>query len=833
MTGCTLCPRRCGKDRQTQLGYCQSGEALHIARAKLHFWEEPPISGTRGSGAIFFTGCSLRCAFCQNSVISGGGTHGRDFDTEEFIALMQSLEREGAHNINLVTPTHFAAQIAKALRIYKPQVPVVWNSGGYETVETLRLLDGLIDIYLPDFKYADDDLAVRVSNAPHYRETALAAIREMVRQTGENQYTPDGLLRKGVIIRHLILPAHTRNSMAALDLIREHFPGVPVSLMSQYTPMGRVLTDETLSDLNRRITVREHRKVQDYMLSLELPGFCQKRSAAGERYIPDFTQFDSGEENKMKSTLWLTSPMEKVFPADSLEAHPAYTRASALRGEETAFQAVLTGAGEYPVELRTDAPVKAEVFRVGMVPCSMPAYRDRRDADYITTAPGLFPDVLYPLENGTLTVETRETLWVSLHVAEDAPGGTYPVELSAGDKSAVFMLTVVPVALPEQKLTFTEWFHGDCIAALHHVEIYSEAHWALLEKYMRAAAEHGVNMILTPVFTPALDTAIGTERACTQLVEITRTAAGYTFDFAKLRRWVKLARACGIEKFEISHFFSQWGAKCAPNIYVTENGVRTLAFGWQTAADDPAYKALLGALIPALLAFFENEGVGKGNLMFHISDEPGAAHLESYLKAKRLVEPYLAGYTIRDALSDYAFYEQGVVEHPVVANDHLKPFLENHVPDLWAYNCCVQCVDVGNRFLAMPSNRNRILGVQLWKYRAAGFLHWGFNFWFKQESKGVIDPFTVTDAGGAFPGGDAFSVYPGKNGPLLSLRLKVFAMALSDLRALDLLESRIGFDETLELLGEGRDMTFSDYPRSADYLPALRERVNAAIAKLQ
>ena len=814
MTSCTLCPRRCGVNRKTQRGYCQSGEALHIARAKLHFWEEPPISGSRGSGAIFFTGCSLRCAFCQNSVISGGEAHGRDFTTEEFIALMQSLEAQGAHNINLVTPTHFAAQIAKALRTYKPRVPVVWNSGGYETVETLRQLDGLIDIYLPDFKYADDDLAVRVSNAPHYRETALSAIREMVRQTGENQYAPDGLMQRGVIIRHLILPAHTRNSLAVLDLLHGEFPGVPVSLMSQYTPMGRVLTDEALSDLNRRITAREHRKVLDYMLALELPGFCQKRSAAGERYIPDFTQFDSGEENKMESKLWLTSPMEKVFPADSLEAHPAYMRASALRGEETAFQAVITGAGEYPVELRTDAPVKAEIFRIGMVPCSMPAYRDRRDADYITTAPGLFPDVLYPLENGTLTVETRETLWVSLRVAEDAPGGTYPVELSAGGQSAVFMLTVVP-------------------AALHHGEIYAEAPWALLEKYMRAAAEHGINMLLTPVFTPALDTAIGTERACTQLVEITRTSDGYAFDFTKLRRWVSLARGCGIDKFEISHFFTQWGAKCTPNIYVTENGVRTLAFGWHTAADDPAYAALLGALIPALLAFFAGEGVGKDDLMFHISDEPGAAHLESYRKAKCIIEPYLAGCTIRDALSDYAFYEQGVVAHPVVATNHIEPFLEHDVPDLWAYNCCGQCVEVGNRFLAMPANRNRILGVQLWKYRAAGFLHWGFNFWFKQESKGVIDPFTVTDAGGAFPGGDAFSVYPGANGPLLSTRLKVFAMALYDLRALDLLESRIGFDKTLELLGEGRGMTFKDYPRRADYLPALRERVNAAIEKLQ
>lgn len=208
-------------------GYCQSGDKMHIARAKLHYWEEPPISGTRGSGTIFFTGCSLRCAFCQNSEISGESLHGKDFTVEEFIETIKKLEAMGAHNINLVTPTHFASQIAEALRIYKPRVPVVYNCGGYESVETLRMLEGLVDIYLPDFKYADDDLAVRLSNAPHYCETALAAIHEMVRQTGENVYDENGMLQTGIIIRQLILPGHTRNSMQALELIKQHFPGVP------------------------------------------------------------------------------------------------------------------------------------------------------------------------------------------------------------------------------------------------------------------------------------------------------------------------------------------------------------------------------------------------------------------------------------------------------------------------------------------------------------------------------------------------------------------------------------------------------------------------------
>ena len=324
-------------------GYCQSGGKMHIARAKLHYWEEPPISGTRGSGTIFFTGCSLRCAFCQNSEISGESLHGKDFTVEEFIETIKKLEAMGAHNINLVTPTHFASQIAEALRIYKPRVPVVYNCGGYESVETLRMLEGLVDIYLPDFKYADDDLAVRLSNAPHYCETALVAIHEMVRQTGENVYDENGMLQKGIIIRQLILPGHTRNSMQALELIKQHFSGVPVSLMSQYTPMGRVLHEPEFADINRRITLRESRKVQNYMLELGLPGFCQKRSAAGERYIPDFTQFDTvnlGEEKSMQTTIQLLSPMKKVMAQEEKTFAP-YPKASALRGEETAFQAIV------------------------------------------------------------------------------------------------------------------------------------------------------------------------------------------------------------------------------------------------------------------------------------------------------------------------------------------------------------------------------------------------------------------------------------------------------------------------------------------------------------
>ena len=300
ITACCVCPRRCGAARgKTGDGICRSGAEIRVARAALHFWEEPPISGERGSGAVFFTGCPLRCLFCQNGEISAGENLGKAFSPEELNGLFLSLEEQGAHNINLVTPTHFAPGIRKALLLRRPEVPVVYNTSGYERVETLRTLEGLVQIYLPDFKYAESGLAGELSAAPDYPETALAAIGEMVRQTGAPVYDENGMMRSGVLIRHMILPGHTRNSIAVLRLIRENFPGIPVSLMAQYTPIKRRLLDAScvigaeLPELFRPITARELRKVQEELFSLGLDGFVQSRSAKGTEYVPDFHQFEA------------------------------------------------------------------------------------------------------------------------------------------------------------------------------------------------------------------------------------------------------------------------------------------------------------------------------------------------------------------------------------------------------------------------------------------------------------------------------------------------------------------------------------------------------------
>lgn len=283
---CTLCPRACGVDRTTgALGYCRSGVEPHIARAAAHYWEEPVISGSFGSGAVFFSGCTLGCAFCQNHAISQDGV-GKPVTPARLRELFEQLIDDGCQNINLVTPTHFLPSILPALTPKLP-VPVVYNCGGYESVETLKALEGLVDIYLPDFKYSNNTLAIKLSNAPHYQEIAAAAILEMYRQTGP-YVIKDEEMTRGVLLRHLILPGQIDNSLGVLDWVAEHFrPGeILFSLMSQYTPMGRA---KNMPGFDRPISEVEYDAVLSYMELLGIEdGYTQDFQAASEEYVPQW-----------------------------------------------------------------------------------------------------------------------------------------------------------------------------------------------------------------------------------------------------------------------------------------------------------------------------------------------------------------------------------------------------------------------------------------------------------------------------------------------------------------------------------------------------------------
>lgn len=283
---CNACPRECSVDRAVKRGACRMPESFVVARAARHDWEEPCISGTRGSGTVFFSGCSLGCVFCQNHEISSE-SFGKEITDDRLMRIFDELTASGVHNINLVNPTHYAERLARVLKEYKPKIPIVYNSGGYEKVETLRKLEGLIDIYLPDLKYISPDRSLKYSRAENYFEYAAPAVKEMIRQTGSAVLDSEGIMLKGTIIRHLILPKNTNQSVKIIEWLAENVPNdTYISLMSQYTPIVR---SEEYPELNRRITEREYEKV---LTALENSGFyncfVQQLDSASDGYVPIF-----------------------------------------------------------------------------------------------------------------------------------------------------------------------------------------------------------------------------------------------------------------------------------------------------------------------------------------------------------------------------------------------------------------------------------------------------------------------------------------------------------------------------------------------------------------
>ena len=573
----------------------------------------------------------------------------------------------------------------------------------------------------------------------------------------------------------------------------------------------------------------------------------------------------NGRERDLE--FFIAGSLEKVFPDRRPEAWKPENRLCILKGETPAVQLVYyrRPGGAYPALPRfqcrvTGFPVQARIREVELVPSAFPCF-ERTDENYLRTEPGLFPDLLKPCPDGWFTPRAGQyrALWIDFPDTAHAEAGEYRVEISLvpelegqqgngnlwryeGEireaileqtaKPLSFLLEVGDETLPKQKLIHTEWFHADCVADYYHTEVFGEAHWRALESQIAMAAELGVNMLLTPVFTPPLDTAVGTERTTVQLVDISKDGEGYHFDFSRLERWCALCRRYGIEYLEMPHLFTQWGAQATPKILILEGGRLQKRFGWHVPAGSRDYREFLQEFLPALQDKLQNIGYDREHVYFHISDEPSEGNLESYAAAKRSVEDLLEGWMVIDALSDYAFYEKGLVEHPIPANNHIQPFIDHGVPGLWTYYCCAQGVDVPNRFFAMPSARNRIMGVLMYLYEIRGFLQWGYNFYNSGFSRKHIDPFSDTHADYSFPSGDSFLVYPGTDGETWSsVRGQVQLEGLQDLRALQELEKKAGRRRVLELIyEEGGDpdrepFTFREYPRDAEWICRLRMRV--------
>ncbi len=542
----------------------------------------------------------------------------------------------------------------------------------------------------------------------------------------------------------------------------------------------------------------------------------------------------------------IISSLEKVFPDSALEELEELESISVLRGERLSVQLAYkyeTDGIHYvnraPIELDGTLAEYATVRAVDCVPVTMPLHPLGADENYLRTAPGLYPDVLRPLYYGgqvSLHPHCSSALWIEINIPEDITAGEQSLSVSIssdtlGSVSRSLKVEVINATLPKEDIYFTQWFHADCLANYYGVEVWSEKHWQIVENFARVARKNGINTLLTPVFTPPLDTAVGGERRTTQLVGVTLRDGKYEFDFTRLDRWVDMCDRCGIEYIEVAHLFTQWGAKHAPKVIVSVDGEDKKLFGWHTDAGSDEYKAFVRAFVCALIEHMRARGDDK-RLIFHISDEPGLVHLENYKAAKETVADLLDGYLTIDALSKFDFYKTGVLEHPVCSSNHITPFLEANVPDMWTYYCVSQHHKVSNRYMSMPAWRNRSIGMQMFKFNIAGFLHWGYNFYSNQFSGDPINPYLETSADHAFPAGDSYSVYPAPDGTALeSTRIVVFYEALQDMKAMKLCESLYGHDAVVAAIEEefGEPLTFDTCTHDAKTMLNIRARINAMI----
>ncbi len=548
----------------------------------------------------------------------------------------------------------------------------------------------------------------------------------------------------------------------------------------------------------------------------------------------------------------LISSLSRVFVDSSIDNFAPIEKLSVLKGERVSFQLVhqrVMEEGEnmyhyrelFTPKVSGDLAKYVTLREVKNVGVELPIVPGNSDEYFERTTPGLYPDVLRPLHYGGKTIAKTTfptSIWVDVTIPCDATEigeSELKIEMvnESGEVKNTETVTVdlINATLPEQTLLLTQWFHCDSLANYYDVPVWSEKHWEIVENFARVAHKNGINLLLTPTFTPPLDTQVGGERLTNQLVGVTVEGGKYSFNFDLVDRWVDMCDRIGIKYLEIAHLFTQWGAKHAPKIMATVDGEYKKIFGWETDATSDEYVGFLRTFIPAFLEHMKKRGDDK-RCFFHISDEPQLEHLEFYKAAKNSISDLLEGYVIMDALSDYDFWKMGIVDTAIPCNDHIKPFIENKVPGLWTYYCCGQCIGVSNRLLGMPSWRNRSIGMQMYKYDIVGFLQWGYNFYNNQFSVDECEPYTDTSGEHWVPAGDTFSVYPAPHGKVYeSLRIVVFHDALQDMRAMKLCESLYSKEEVVAEIEKimGETLAFDVCAKNEATMLAIRERINGMI----
>ncbi|NUN93482.1 MAG: DUF4091 domain-containing protein [Verrucomicrobiae bacterium] len=501
------------------------------------------------------------------------------------------------------------------------------------------------------------------------------------------------------------------------------------------------------------------------------------------------------EKNRISMfRFWLQDSLFRVFPWS--RPRTSGLRLDVARGERFSFQAAVIAAEESQVAVRVSSPpgIRTTLRRVGFVPLFARTPRTpASDIEGCARIPGLVPDPLLPDTDLCLPRGSAIAWWISGETDPEVRPGKKQVRVTltperkhGGPRHLDVDLRVHPLRLRARKgFDVTHWFYTDALCDWYHVTPWSEGFWEIVRPYFRNLVAHGQNMVYIPVFTPPLD---GVKRP-TQLLGVRRTGKHrYAFDWRHVDRWIAMARASGISRFEWCHLVTQWGARHAIRIYEKKNGQDVLLWPPETPATGPAYRAFLGQYLPQLHRFLERHGL-LGKSVFHLSDEPhGDEPLANYRQARAMLRELAPWMTVMDALSDIRFAREKLVDVPVPILREAKMFVDEGIP-CWTYFCCAPVGRWLNRLLTTPLTKVRLSGWLFWRFQHLGFLHWGYNYWYRKQTRELIDPYLVLDGGG-WPGwqsGDPFVVYPGKDGPIDSLRWEVFAESLEDYRLLQTL----------------------------------------------
>ena len=526
----------------------------------------------------------------------------------------------------------------------------------------------------------------------------------------------------------------------------------------------------------------------------------------------------------------ILSSLEKIYDSDGIPVVD-YIGFSMLKNEKKSFQLAIETTEDCEIDLVYESTIKGlRIYTVEHIKSDFPMFKKGADDYYRLSKSGYYPDLLLPVDGKIKVRKGITVLWFEIDASLNYVG-KHRIDITISDKTTGIDIEIINAELDFKNFIYTCWFHTDCLMSYYKFEVFSDEYWRVTENFLKTAAEYGMTCVLTPIFTPPLDTTVGGERPTVQLVDITLTKGKYSFNFDKLTRWIEMANRCGIKYFEFSHFFTQWGARKAPKIMATVDGEYKKLFGWKTKAMSRQYKEFLKAFSHELKKYVEERNL-KNNVIFHVSDEPNASMIFSNRKASKYIRKLFEGYKVMDALSDYQFYKKGIVANPIPANDHIDKFIGN-VENLWVYYCSAQInLNVANRFFCNDSIRTRVIGYQMFKFDIKGFLQWGYNFYYTRLSKGLVNPYEVTDAGKEFPSGDSFIVYPAEDGSAHhSLRLKVFFDALQDMAALNTLEKLTDKKTCLSIIEEKgkHNITFREYPHDDEWLLKTREVINTAI----